>query len=125
MDECHHTHKDTVYNVIMSRYLQHKLQGTRPLPQVLGLTASPGTGRATKLDGAINHILQVSWVPVSRPSPGSPGASLACPPPSPPSLGRLTQAGSGSLPHLNSSLQRLLCALRINTLLWLREFRVT
>ncbi|XP_036307465.1 probable ATP-dependent RNA helicase DHX58 isoform X2 [Pipistrellus kuhlii] len=58
VDECHHTHKDTVYNVILSRYLQHKLQGTRPLPQVLGLTASPGTGRATKLDGAIDHILQ-------------------------------------------------------------------
>ncbi|XP_059526150.1 ATP-dependent RNA helicase DHX58 isoform X2 [Myotis daubentonii] len=58
VDECHHTHKDTVYNVILSRYLEHKLQGTRPLPQVLGLTASPGTGRATKLDGAIDHILQ-------------------------------------------------------------------
>ncbi|XP_070250198.1 ATP-dependent RNA helicase DHX58 isoform X2 [Myotis yumanensis] len=59
VDECHHTHKDTVYNVILSRYLEHKLQGTRPLPQVLGLTASPGTGRATKLDGAIDHILQL------------------------------------------------------------------
>lgn len=62
VDECHHTHKDTVYNVILSQYLQHKLEGTRPLPQVLGLTASPGTGRATKLDGAIDHILQVSLV---------------------------------------------------------------
>ncbi|XP_006092452.1 probable ATP-dependent RNA helicase DHX58 [Myotis lucifugus] len=59
VDECHHTHKDTVYNVILSRYLEHKLQGTRPLPQVLGLTASPGTGRATTLDGAIDHILQL------------------------------------------------------------------
>ncbi|XP_028013065.2 ATP-dependent RNA helicase DHX58 [Eptesicus fuscus] len=59
VDECHHTHKDTVYNVILSQYLQHKLEGTRPLPQVLGLTASPGTGRATKLDGAIDHILQL------------------------------------------------------------------
>lgn len=59
VDECHHTHKDTVYNIILSRYLQHKLQRTWPLPQVLGLTASPGTGRATKLDGAIDHILQL------------------------------------------------------------------
>lgn len=59
VDECHHTHKDTVYNVILSRYLEHKLRRTRPLPQVLGLTASPGTGRATKLDGAIEHILQL------------------------------------------------------------------
>ncbi|XP_016077486.1 PREDICTED: probable ATP-dependent RNA helicase DHX58 [Miniopterus natalensis] len=59
VDECHHTHKDTVYNIILSRYLEHKFQRTRPLPQVLGLTASPGTGRATKLDGAIHHILQL------------------------------------------------------------------
>ncbi|GAB5581075.1 probable ATP-dependent RNA helicase DHX58 [Prionailurus iriomotensis] len=58
VDECHHTHKDTVYNIILSRYLQHKLQRTRPLPQVLGLTASPGTGGASTLDGAIDHILQ-------------------------------------------------------------------
>ncbi|KAM7068522.1 ATP-dependent RNA helicase DHX58 [Molossus nigricans] len=59
VDECHHTHKDTVYNVILSRYLEHKLRRTQPLPQVLGLTASPGTGKATKLDGAIDHILQL------------------------------------------------------------------
>lgn len=60
VDECHHTHKDTVYNVILSRYLEHKLQKAKRLPQVLGLTASPGTGGATKLQGAIDHILQVS-----------------------------------------------------------------
>ncbi|XP_032727537.1 probable ATP-dependent RNA helicase DHX58 isoform X2 [Lontra canadensis] len=59
VDECHHTHKDTVYNVILSRYLEHKLQRIRPLPQVLGLTASPGTGGASTLKGAIDHILQL------------------------------------------------------------------
>ncbi|XP_006901712.1 PREDICTED: probable ATP-dependent RNA helicase DHX58 [Elephantulus edwardii] len=59
VDECHHTHKDTVYNHILSRYLEHKLQNVKPLPQVLGLTASPGTGGASKLDGAINHVLQL------------------------------------------------------------------
>ncbi|KAG8512866.1 putative ATP-dependent RNA helicase DHX58, partial [Galemys pyrenaicus] len=59
VDECHHTHKDTVYNVILSRYLEHKLQKREPVPQVLGLTASPGTGRATVLSGAIDHILQL------------------------------------------------------------------
>ncbi|KAI6048362.1 ATP-dependent RNA helicase DHX58 [Marmota monax] len=59
VDECHHTHKDTIYNIILSRYLQHKLQRARPLPQVLGLTASPGTGGASKLSGAIDHILQL------------------------------------------------------------------
>ncbi|KAB0397689.1 hypothetical protein E2I00_019138 [Balaenoptera physalus] len=59
VDECHHTHKDTVYNVILSRYLELKFQRTRPLPQVLGLTASPGTGGASTLDGAIDHVLQL------------------------------------------------------------------
>ncbi|XP_042637052.1 probable ATP-dependent RNA helicase DHX58 [Orycteropus afer afer] len=59
VDECHHTHKDTVYNIILSQYLELKLQGVQRLPQVLGLTASPGTGRASTLDGAINHILQL------------------------------------------------------------------
>ncbi|XP_029340046.1 probable ATP-dependent RNA helicase DHX58 isoform X1 [Mus caroli] len=59
VDECHHTHKDTVYNTILSRYLEQKLKKEEPLPQVLGLTASPGTGGATKLQGAIDHILQL------------------------------------------------------------------
>lgn len=59
VDECHHTHKDTVYNIILSQYLEQKLQGNRRLPQVLGLTASPGTGGASTLKGAINHILQL------------------------------------------------------------------
>ncbi|XP_040851698.1 probable ATP-dependent RNA helicase DHX58 [Ochotona curzoniae] len=59
VDECHHTHKDTIYNVILSRYLELKLQKVQPLPQVLGLTASPGTGGASKLQGAIDHILKL------------------------------------------------------------------
>ncbi|XP_050841554.1 ATP-dependent RNA helicase DHX58 isoform X1 [Serinus canaria] len=60
IDECHHTHKDAVYNKIMLRYLQRKLSGEQDLPQVLGLTASPGTGGATSFEGAVEHILQVS-----------------------------------------------------------------
>ncbi|XP_027726376.1 probable ATP-dependent RNA helicase DHX58 isoform X2 [Vombatus ursinus] len=59
VDECHHTQKDSVYNVILSHYLERKLQGARNLPQVLGLTASPGTGGATTLKGAKKHILQL------------------------------------------------------------------
>ncbi|XP_010592762.3 ATP-dependent RNA helicase DHX58 [Loxodonta africana] len=59
VDECHHTHKDTVYNIILSRYLEHKLRRVQPLPQVLGLTASPGTGGASMLSGAIDHVLQL------------------------------------------------------------------
>ncbi|XP_021388552.1 ATP-dependent RNA helicase DHX58 isoform X1 [Lonchura striata] len=59
IDECHHTHKDAVYNKIMLRYLQRKLSGEQDLPQVLGLTASPGTGGATSFEGAVEHILQI------------------------------------------------------------------
>ncbi|NWW01172.1 DHX58 helicase, partial [Oreocharis arfaki] len=59
IDECHHTHKDAVYNKIMLRYLQRKLSGKQDLPQVLGLTASPGTGGATSFEGAVEHILQI------------------------------------------------------------------
>lgn len=124
VDECHHTHKDTVYNIILSRYLQHKLQRTWPLPQVLGLTASPGTGRATKLDGAIDHILQVSLAPVTSTYPDPPGTSLACPTRYLPALPRPPLAGSGLLPHLSSSLQRLLIALRINTQLSTLAYKV-
>ncbi|NXP56359.1 DHX58 helicase, partial [Heliornis fulica] len=59
IDECHHTHKEAVYNKIMLNYLQRKLSGQQDLPQILGLTASPGTGGATSFKGAVEHILQI------------------------------------------------------------------
>lgn len=70
IDECHHTHKDAVYNKIMLRYLQLKLSREQNLPQVLGLTASPGTGGATSFEGAVEHILQVR--PCPCPASGCP-----------------------------------------------------
>lgn len=69
IDECHHTQKGEAYNHIMMRYLKQKLKNmklkkeqkqTVPLPQILGLTASPGVGSATKMDKAVDHILRVS-----------------------------------------------------------------
>ncbi|XP_064177896.1 probable ATP-dependent RNA helicase DHX58 [Anguilla rostrata] len=59
IDECHHTHKESVYNKIMERYVEHKLEGKAGLPQVLGLTASLGTGGARTLEKAISHVLQI------------------------------------------------------------------
>ncbi|KYO46671.1 putative ATP-dependent RNA helicase DHX58 isoform B [Alligator mississippiensis] len=59
IDECHHTHKESVYNKIMQDYLQRKLSGQQNLPQILGLTASPGTGGALSFKGAKDHILQI------------------------------------------------------------------
>ncbi|KAM5152011.1 interferon-induced helicase C domain-containing protein 1 isoform 2-T2 [Mantella aurantiaca] len=70
IDECHHTIKDAVYNNIMLRYIKQKKRNARmcktedntkivPLPQVLGLTASPGVGGANQSKKAEEHILRV------------------------------------------------------------------
>ncbi|XP_076121081.1 ATP-dependent RNA helicase DHX58 [Alosa pseudoharengus] len=59
IDECHHTQKDNVYNKIMGHYLKRKIEGERRLPQILGLTASPGTGGGKILDNAVKHVLQI------------------------------------------------------------------
>ncbi|XP_008052271.1 interferon-induced helicase C domain-containing protein 1 [Carlito syrichta] len=68
IDECHHTNKEAVYNNIMRRYLKQKLKNNRlkkenkpviPLPQILGLTASPGVGGARKQAKAEEHILKL------------------------------------------------------------------
>lgn len=68
IDECHHTQKGEVYNHIMRRYLKQKYKNKRlkkeqkktvPLPQILGLTASPGVGKATKMKQAEDHILRI------------------------------------------------------------------
>lgn len=71
IDECHHTQKGGVYNHIMMRYLKQKhtniklkkeLKECVPLPQILGLTASPGVGGATRMDKAVEHILRVHTI---------------------------------------------------------------
>lgn len=76
IDECHHTHKEAVYNKIMLNYLQRKLSGQQDLPQVLGLTASPGTGGATSFKGAVEHILQVGATALAQLPLGCSGVSL-------------------------------------------------
>lgn len=69
IDECHNTNKEGVYNKIMRRYVEKKLKGDEKLPQILGLTASPGSAGAKMLDKAVGHVLQV------RPPPPPPPAS--------------------------------------------------
>lgn len=59
IDECHHTQKDAIYNKVMQIYLEKKLRHERNLPQILGLTASPGTGGARSFQDAVDHILQI------------------------------------------------------------------
>ncbi|XP_078117936.1 interferon-induced helicase C domain-containing protein 1 isoform X1 [Sander vitreus] len=68
IDECHHTQKGEVYNHIMMRYLMQKHKNRKLkkeqkepalLPQILGLTASPGVGAATIMKKAEDHILRI------------------------------------------------------------------
>ncbi|KAL8222136.1 UNVERIFIED_CONTAM: hypothetical protein K2H54_075008 [Gekko kuhli] len=59
IDECHHTHKESTYNKIMKDYLERKMKGQQNLPQIVGLTASLGTGGANSINGAQDHILQI------------------------------------------------------------------
>ncbi|XP_029461469.1 interferon-induced helicase C domain-containing protein 1 isoform X2 [Rhinatrema bivittatum] len=68
IDECHHTQKEGVYNNIMIRYLKQMKRNKKnrkenkpevPLPQILGLTASPGVGGAKNNQKAMEHILKI------------------------------------------------------------------
>ncbi|XP_063789698.1 interferon-induced helicase C domain-containing protein 1 isoform X2 [Pseudophryne corroboree] len=68
IDECHHTQKGAVYNNIMIRYIKQKKKNSKllkmqepvvPLPQILGLTASPGVGGAKDSKKAEEHILRI------------------------------------------------------------------
>ncbi|KAM3916569.1 interferon-induced helicase C domain-containing protein 1 isoform 2-T2 [Leptodactylus fuscus] len=68
IDECHHTQKGGVYNNIMIRYIRQKNKNKKlkklhesevPLPQILGLTASPGVGGAKNSKKAEEHILKI------------------------------------------------------------------
>ena len=62
IDECHHTHKNTDYAKIMEIYLQKKRKGNESkLPQVVGLTASPGAGEGSNpsLISVRNHLISL------------------------------------------------------------------
>uniref|UniRef100_F6TIF9 RNA helicase n=1 Tax=Ciona intestinalis TaxID=7719 RepID=F6TIF9_CIOIN len=71
-DECHHAMKGDPYNSIMKVYHDNltKYNGAKPLPQVIGMTASPGVGGAKSVQAATQHIkrllanLNVTTAPV-------------------------------------------------------------
>ncbi|XP_050399093.2 interferon-induced helicase C domain-containing protein 1 [Patella vulgata] len=71
-DECHHTRARHPYNQIMHMYMDIKLKNQLPgatneidvdelpapvLPQIIGLTASVGVGKARKVSDASEHII--------------------------------------------------------------------
>ncbi|VDI63527.1 interferon-induced helicase C domain-containing protein 1, partial [Mytilus galloprovincialis] len=60
LDECHHTHDKSVYNELMSFYRIAKYkENLHRLPQILGLTASPGTNKAKDEASAKDHLRKV------------------------------------------------------------------
>ena len=58
IDECHNTHKKTDYAKIMEIYIQQKLSGEKKLPQVMGLTATPGAGDSARptISTVLDHM---------------------------------------------------------------------
>ncbi|PAA70142.1 hypothetical protein BOX15_Mlig018307g1, partial [Macrostomum lignano] len=59
-DECHHCDKDHPSKKIMDLYFQYRDSNPgKRLPQIVGLTASPGTGQACKLQEATEHVLKI------------------------------------------------------------------
>ena len=62
MDECHHARKSSPQAQLMHHYLKQKLEGHQPkLPQVIGLTASPGAGDNPNLEieKTIDHLVNL------------------------------------------------------------------
>ena len=64
-DECHHCKGRSTYSAIMLEYLKKKLrQGETKLPQIVGLTASPGAGDSRKpdLSKTIEHLMKLTAI---------------------------------------------------------------
>ncbi|XP_052070219.1 antiviral innate immune response receptor RIG-I-like isoform X6 [Mytilus californianus] len=60
LDECHHTYDNSNYNELMAYYRKAKYgEKLSSLPQILGLTASPGTKKAKDLNSAKHHLRTV------------------------------------------------------------------
>ncbi|KAK7473371.1 hypothetical protein BaRGS_00035419, partial [Batillaria attramentaria] len=62
LDECHHAIRKHPYKVLMDHYMNAKF-GTESkeshLPQVIGLTASPGVGPAGNVEEAVDHLREL------------------------------------------------------------------
>ncbi|XP_076465243.1 antiviral innate immune response receptor RIG-I-like [Babylonia areolata] len=67
LDECHHVGLGKhAYRVLMGLYIDAKhapenAPDTHNLPQVIGLTASPGVGPQGNIDSAVSHIRQLCY----------------------------------------------------------------
>jgi ERCC4-related helicase len=61
IDECHHTKKSSPQANVMLRYLKDKVANPSEVPQVMGLTASPGAGDNPHLEEkiTIDHLVNL------------------------------------------------------------------
>lgn len=61
-DECHHARKGHPYARLMGYYLDHLEKGSGHLPQIIGMSASPGAGDNPNLDKkkTIDHLLNLA-----------------------------------------------------------------
>lgn len=60
IDECHNTRKKSNYAKIMQEYIKEKVS-QKKLPQVIGLTATPGAGDSARptLDTVLDHMISL------------------------------------------------------------------
>ncbi|XP_053375268.1 antiviral innate immune response receptor RIG-I-like isoform X2 [Mercenaria mercenaria] len=59
LDECHNTRGNEPYAMLMRKYLTEKNNGKKKLPQIVGLTASVGVGKARTIKEAEEYILRL------------------------------------------------------------------
>ena len=62
LDECHNARKNAPHAKMMEKYLEmKKKQGAHDLPQIVGLTASPGAGEnpTLEMDKTIDHLISL------------------------------------------------------------------
>jgi len=61
IDECHNAKKNSPYAMIMEEYIKIKMKGKGALPQIMGLTASPGAGENPKgeIDKTLDHLINL------------------------------------------------------------------
>ena len=61
LDECHNARRASIYAQIMHEYLSAKLSRNENVPQVVGLTATPGAGRSkeTALSDVQAHLIDL------------------------------------------------------------------
>jgi len=61
LDECHDIKSNSPYFIIMENYIKNKIEGSGNLPQIVGLTASPGVGDnpSGEVEKTLDHLISM------------------------------------------------------------------